>query len=473
MKRVAIYARVSTQEQVENGNSLEFQIDKLKAYCQLHELKIVGEYVDAGVSGAKFDRPALNKLKDDVEKIDIVLIYKLDRLSRSIKDTMLLIEDIFKPNNIDLISLSENFDTSQAMGMATIGMLSTFAQLERETIKERMIAGKIQAVKNGKYINHAPFGYKKVDGKLVKDENTRKCVEFIFEKLLEGHSTTKIAKMIELNGYAELRTALWHFNTINRFVHKKVYCGHTPLMNILVKNTHEPYITDEEQDYILKLINSRKCSPSKAYDRSFPAVFRGMINCPTCHRKMAVSRAPKKGVKKDKLYLIRYRCPYCRLDKKGNYYLGEELIEEALLKYFKEFSFNFKFKKNKVNPPTKDFNKKISMEENKKFKLQKAWLNNLINDEELKKLQLEIEAKIELLKKEQQEQINILKNQNKEIKIKDFALKFNEVFANLTTEEKTEFLNIFVEDITLKIETIKISEKRNKYKVEIKGINFK
>ena len=384
-----------------------------------------------------------------------------------------MIEDVFKPNSIDLISLSENFDTSQAMGMATIGMLSTFAQLERETIKERMMAGKLQAVKNGKYINHAPFGYKKVDGKLVKDENTRKCVEFIFEKLLEGHSTTKIAKMIELNGYAELRTALWHFNTINRFVHKKVYCGHTPLMDILVENTHEPYITDEEQDYILKLINSRKCSPSKAYDRSFPAVFRGMINCPTCHRKMAVSRAPKKGVKKDKLYLIRYRCPYCRLDKKGNYYLGEELIEEALLKYFKEFSFNFKFKKNKVKPPTKDFNKKISMEENKKFKLQKAWLNNLINDEELQKLQLEIETKIELLKKEQQEQFNIIENQNKEIKIKDFALKFNEIFAKITDEEKIKLLHAFIENITLDIETIKISEKRNKYKVAIRDVNFK
>lgn len=472
-KRVAIYARVSTQEQVENGNSLEFQIDKLKAYCQLHELKVVGEYIDAGVSGAKFSRPALDRLKNDIEKIDIVLVYKIDRLSRAIKDTMFLIEDIFKPNNVDLISLSENFDTSQAVGMAMIAVISTFAQLERETIKERMMAGKLQAVKNGKYINNAPFGYKKVDGKLVKDEDTRKCVEFIFEKLLEGHSTTKIAKMIELNGYAKLRTALWHFNTINRFVHKKVYCGHTPLMDILVKNTHEPYITDEEQDYILKLINSRKCSPSKAYDRSFPAVFRGMINCPTCHRKMAVSRAPKKGVKKNKLYLIRYRCPYCRLDKKGNYYLGEELIEEALLKYFKEFSFNFKFKKNKVKPPTKDFDKKISVEENKKFKLQKAWLNNLINDEELKKLQLEIEAKIELLKKEQQEQFNIIENQNKEIKIKDFVLKFNEIFAKITDEEKIKLLHAFIDDISLDIETIKISEKRNKYKVDIRDVNFK
>ena len=166
MKKVAIYVRVSTQEQAENGNSLEFQIEKLKAYCQLHEFKIVGEYIDAGVSGSKSERPALNKLKSNIDNIDIVLIYKLDRLSRSIKDTMFLIEDLFKPHNVNLISLSENFDTSQAMGMATIGMLSTFAQLERETIKERMLSGKTQAVKSGKNLNKTPFGYVKKDGKL-------------------------------------------------------------------------------------------------------------------------------------------------------------------------------------------------------------------------------------------------------------------------------------------------------------------
>ena len=468
-KRVAIYARVSTQEQVENGNSLEFQVDKLKAYCQLHELKVVGEYIDAGISGAKFDRPALNRLKEDIEKIDIVLIYKLDRLSRSIKDTMLLIEDIFKPNNIDLISLSENFDTSQAMGMATIGMLSTFAQLERETIKERMIAGKLQAVKNGKYINHAPFGYKKVDGKLVKDENTRKCVEFIFEKLLEGISTTQIAKMLELNGYAKLRTALWHYNTVNRFARKKVYCGHTPLMGIVVENTHEAYITDEEQEYIIKQLDSRNCCPSKARKRSFTTVFRGLINCPTCHRKMSVTRSPRK----DKTYLVRYKCKYCQLDKKSKYYLGEEIIEEALLKYFKECCFNFKFEKNKVKLPTRNYEKEISMQENKKFKLQRAWLDNLINDKELRKLQSDIDVRIELLKKEQQEQFNILENQRKEVKIKDLSLNFTKVFNKITTEEKVKLLNAFIEDISINVETIRISEKMNRYNVDIRDVRFK
>lgn len=100
-------------------------------------------------------------------------------------------------------------------------------------------------------------------------------------------------------------------------------------------------------------------------------------------------------------------------------------------------------------------------------------MSNLINDEELKKLQLEIEAKIELLKKEQQEQFNIIENQNKEIKIKDFVLKFNEIFAKITDEEKIKLLHAFIEDISLDIETIKISEKRNKYKVAIRDVNFK
>lgn len=115
--------RVSTTEQAEVGYSIEHQTEKLKQYAKLHNLKIVNEYVDAGVSGAKFIRPELDKLKENIKNIDVVLIYKLDRLSRSMKDTMILIEDIFK-SNVRLISISENFDTGSAMGMATVGMLS-------------------------------------------------------------------------------------------------------------------------------------------------------------------------------------------------------------------------------------------------------------------------------------------------------------------------------------------------------------
>lgn len=341
MQRVAIYARVSTQEQAENGNSLEFQIDKLKAYCQLHEYKVVGEYVDAGVSGAKSERPALNKLKKDIDKIDIVLIYKLDRLSRSIKDTMNLIEDLFKPNNVNLISLSENFDTSQAMGMATVGMLSTFAQLERETIKERMMAGKIQAVKNGKNINKTPFGYIKKDGQLIKDERTKDCVDFIFKKMLEGKSLHETVKLLEMSEYNNLRK--WSFVFINRMAKNKVYCGHTEALGEIIKNTHDNYINDKEHNYINELLLERKTHSSKSQRNKLPAIFRGLISCPNCNRKLTpFSRRRKNGDKS--LY---YRCNNCSSKGKKTISITEKVFEKKLLKFLK-YDFKIEFEKTKI-----------------------------------------------------------------------------------------------------------------------------
>ena len=473
MKRVALYIRVSTQEQAENGNSLEFQKEKLEAYCKIHDYKIVGEYVDAGVSGAKFNRPALDRLKDDVDKIDVVLIYKLDRLSRSIKDTMLLIEDFFKPNKIDLISLSENFDTTQAIGMATVGMLSTFAQLERDTIKQRMVAGKVQAVKNGYYINKPPFGYVKKDGKLVKDERTRECVELIFKKLLEGHSTTKIVSFVEINNYSHLKKKLWHFTTINRIAQNITYAGHTLLMGILIKNTHEPYITDEERTIIINFLKGRSCATSKTKNDTYASPYRGLINCPTCHRKLACSRQIRK-----KSTTHNYRCMYCRRRKVMTRVLSSKTIEKGLIDYFNNFDFSLNFSEEKQEPlKRKDFNKEYIKLENKRKKLQKAWFNELITDEELKEHQNQIDFTYKELKKEEN---NILDFKNKckiQKKIQDISMHFSEVITKLSDEQKVDFLNSFIESVDVEFVNARdLSTERNtriKVDVLVKHINFK
>ena len=143
--KVAIYVRVSTTNQAEEGYSIDEQIDKLEAYCKIKDWTVYKVYTDGGFSGSNTDRPALEKLIKDAnkKKIDTVLVYKLDRLSRSQKDTLFLIEDIFIKNGIEFLSLQENFDTSTPFGKAMIGLLSVFAQLEREQIKERMQLGKL------------------------------------------------------------------------------------------------------------------------------------------------------------------------------------------------------------------------------------------------------------------------------------------------------------------------------------------
>lgn len=462
MQRVAIYARVSTQEQAENGNSLEFQIEKLKAYCQLHEFKIVGEYVDAGVSGAKSERPALNKLKKDIDKIDIVLIYKLDRLSRSIKDTMNLIEDLFKPNNVDLISLSENFDTSQAMGMATIGMLSTFAQLERETIKERMMAGKQQAVKNGKYLSMAPFGYIKKDGQLIKDEQTKDCVEFIFKKMLEGNSLNEMVKLLEANGYDNIKK--WEQAFIGRIVKSVVYCGHMEALGILVKNTHEPYITEEEQQQIIDMLTDRKSHSSKGKRNKLPVLFRGLISCPCCHRRLTYSRKQRKsGVK-----VVFYKCNYCMLQGK-NFSISEGNFEKIFLKYLKH-DFKIKFEQKEIEK--KDYSKILDNLENKKFKLQKAWLNELLTDEELERLQNEVSEQIELIKKEEKEYNLMVENSKKQNNISDLMVNFENLYSVMEFEEKIEFLNTIIKTIVVNITATKVKTQR-RYIFNIVDIIFK
>ena len=150
--KVAIYVRVSTTSQVDEGYSIDEQKAKLTSYCDIKDWNIYEIYTDGGFSGSNTERPALEQLIRDAKGklFDTVLVYKLDRLSRSQKDTLYLIEDVFLENDIEFVSLLENFDTSTPFGKAMIGLLSVFAQLEREQIKERMQLGKLGRAKSGK-----------------------------------------------------------------------------------------------------------------------------------------------------------------------------------------------------------------------------------------------------------------------------------------------------------------------------------
>ena len=128
----ALYVRVSTEAQAEEGYSIEAQKERLEAFCVARGIKNYEFYIDGAYSGSNIERPELYRLIEDVKsgKITHVIVYKLDRLSRSQRDTLYLIEDVFNPNSVDFISMEENFDTSSPIGRAMLGILSAFAQLE-------------------------------------------------------------------------------------------------------------------------------------------------------------------------------------------------------------------------------------------------------------------------------------------------------------------------------------------------------
>ena len=167
------YARVSTDNQLENY-SIEEQTERLKAYCAAKGWTLLQTYVDGGYSGGNTDRPALQEMLSAIRenKIDAVVVYKLDRLSRSQKDTLTLIEDDLLSHGADFVSINENFDTSTPFGRAMIGILSVFAQLEKDQITERFTMGRIGRGKAGYFHGggNPPTGYDYIDGKLVVNE---------------------------------------------------------------------------------------------------------------------------------------------------------------------------------------------------------------------------------------------------------------------------------------------------------------
>jgi len=202
-KRACIYVRVSTEAQEAEGYSLEEQERLCRASIESKEWEYVRTYTDGGFSGKTVDRPALQEMLKDVREglLDAVMIYKLDRLSRSQKDTLTIIEDYLLPNKVDIVSLKETLDTSTPWGRAMIGILASFNQLDRETIVMRTTMGRRAKAKAGGYTGgRPPMGYSRKDKELVIDEREAWIVREIFKMHKDGKSHRTISAELEGRG---------------------------------------------------------------------------------------------------------------------------------------------------------------------------------------------------------------------------------------------------------------------------------
>lgn len=296
-KNVALYVRVSSERQANEAHySIPEQIDRLKSYCKAKEWNVYKIYTDGGQSGAYLDRPALNELVKDatLKKYNMVLVYKLDRLSRRQKDTLHLIEDVFMENDIDFTSVVENLDTSTPTGRAFIGLLSVFAQLEREQIQERMKMGKAGRAKKGKY--HAggtiPIGYNYENGNLIINEYEAMQVRLVFDLRSQGYDIRAIERYMQEHGYKHKgnnnveSSNDWYSNTIRRVLKNKVYLGLIKHHDEYFQGEHEPII-DEDLFYQLQPeleANSIKYSHN---DGKYKSLLGGIIYCEKCGAKYA------------------------------------------------------------------------------------------------------------------------------------------------------------------------------------------
>jgi len=222
--RVLGYVRCSTEEQAQEGMSLAYQRRKIAEYAGLHELEVAEVLEDAGYSGKEGSRPAFQRLLKEIEdpKIEGVVIYRLDRLTRSLGDLASLLE-VFRRYNAGIYSVMENLDVSTAMGRFVIGLLGLLGTLEVEVLGERVAAGMEEARRMGIHTGGSPLGYKHAeDSKLVEDPEERATVDRILELHSEGSSLREIGRALNEEGRRTKRGGKWAAETVRLVIKRGV-----------------------------------------------------------------------------------------------------------------------------------------------------------------------------------------------------------------------------------------------------------
>lgn len=302
-RRCAVYTRKSTDEGLDQEyNSLEAQRDAGLAYIasQRHEGWIAVEegYDDGGYSGGNLDRPALRRLLTDIEagRIDIVVVYKIDRLTRSLADFAKLVE-VFDRNGVSFVSVTQQFNTTTSMGRLTLNILLSFAQFEREVTSERIRDKIAAAKKKGLWMGGVPtIGYDVVNRQLVVNPAEAAVVRRIFEEMLTIGSPTQIAARLTAEG---ITTKAWttqdgRVRTGTRidkkYIHKvlrnRIYLGELSNRGQWYPGVHEPIIKRElwDQVHVVLARDSHARSVETKIRSRNDALLRGLLYAPTGER---------------------------------------------------------------------------------------------------------------------------------------------------------------------------------------------
>ncbi|WP_017726730.1 recombinase family protein [Halalkalibacterium ligniniphilum] len=449
---VAIYIRVSTEEQVREGFSISAQREKLKAFCRVHDWDDFKFYVDEGLSAKDTNRPQLELMLSHIEQglINTVLVYRLDRLTRSVVDLYKLL-DVFEKSNCTFKSATEVYDTGSAIGRLFITLVAAMAQWERENLGERVRMGQIEKARQGQWSAPAPFGYKKENNRLVKDEDQGNWYLKMVEKIKEGYSIRGLSDYMDNSPMPPKRGYKWHIRTLLDILQNPVYYGATKWLDEIVEDTHEPYLSKEEWAHLQKLLYNRQ--NFKKRDTSSIFIFQMKLICPNCGNRLTSERSMWKRKNEEQIQVSnRYRCQACALNKRKPFGVNEKKIEKILVDYMNAFTFE---QLPKVTDENKDEHEKLYKElkqiEKQREKYQKAWSADWITDEEFTSRMNETKTLLADTKKKL-ERIKPSSNDDDDYDaetIKKIVTNMKRNWSKLTSEEKKQFLNMFIERIEL------------------------
>ena len=302
--RCAIYTRKSSEEGLEmEFNSLDAQRDACSAYIASQRsegwLELAGHYDDGGISGGTLERPALKRLLADIEedRVDVVVVYKIDRLSRALMDFAKLVE-VFDSNNVTFVSVTQSFNTTTSMGRLTLNILLSFAQFEREVIGERIRDKVAASRKRGIWMGgYVPLGYEVKERKLIIKESEAAIVRMIFERFVAVGSATALARALVIEGVCTRRGRLVDKGFLYKLLANRVYIGDAVHKGTAYPGEHKPIVTRELWDRVRAILQVSPRMRAGSTRASTPSLLKGLLFGPT-----GCAMSPTHTRKGDKLY---------------------------------------------------------------------------------------------------------------------------------------------------------------------------
>jgi len=492
-----IYVRVSTDEQVQEGYSVRAQTEKLKSYALLKDWDIFDIYSDEGISGKNIvDRPAINRLIDDIEagKVNNVLVFKVDRLTRSTRNLLELVE-LFEEYNCAFNSLTESIDTDTPSGRMFLKIIGIFAEFERENLVTRLKLGFERKAKEGYTLanNNISYGYERVKGQKIQtilpDES--KIVKEIFSMFLDKNiSMTQIAKSLNQRKVLTKNNTNWNPSTIKQILTNPTYIG--KVRYSLTDESkyfesdghHEPIISDDTfqlvQQKIANMPNVLRTKKPKEDN-----YFCGVLVCGNCGSKFTTKNTLRTAKSGNKMYGRNYICSrkiYYNDEKTcKSPQISHDKMEQAFIKYIQNINdptdiegINIESNSKKVEQELLksivDCEKKLNGLQDRKRKVMELFVKGNLEFDEYKKMLNMMNEEYDVLDSElQRKKMELpLIVATPDILPEDIILNIKENWLALNPSERMMFLQQFVNKITINIEKINFSQNV----VTIQGLEF-
>ena len=496
-KRVAIYCRVSTIEQAEEGYSIDEQNVKIREYCEREGHEIYNLYEDRGISGKNItNRPGIKQLLEDAtnNKFDLVIVWKLNRISRKLLD-ILNIVDLLNKHNIAFRSLTESFETETPSGKLQLNIMGAIGEFERETIAENVKLGLVARARDGRWCGGVVLGYDLVElpnqGKKRKNtilkinEVEANTVRRIFDLYSQGHGYKAVVNRINNEGRKTKRNSSFAVSTVKDILQNPVYIGkirynvrqdwskkrrnNINANPILSDGIHEPIIDIETWNKVQVILKERSKKHNKIYDSEFPLT--GILRCPVCGAGMTINRSTSKrkdGTRRINEY---YSCgnwknkgtAVCnsnsiRVEIADEYVLNKimELIndESILRKVIDNINKNKSTKLKPTLEQLEQINKEIEKLTDRKNKNIELFEDGILDKNELSTRVKAINNDIEKLKYREQElkqDLQLAEGEPIPFEIiNEVMQRFKEVFLGMSTsQQRKQLIHLLVSKITI------------------------